>query len=147
MNGKLFCTFATSTCKIKDKMKKILLLLTALLTLSACQESMEDRAARDAEETTAKRCPMRLNDEGTLILERITFDKSTRVWKQDFLLDAAPETLEQIDMHDILLKDLKNQPSYKPYMESKFIFQYVYCDMKNPTDTLVDIRLTPKDYE
>ena len=65
---------------------------------------------------------MRLNDEGTLILERITFDKSTLVWKQDFLLDAEPETLEQLDMRDILLRDLKNQPSYKPYMESRFIF-------------------------
>ena len=56
-------------------MKKILLLLTALLTLTACQESMEDRAARDAADATAKRCPMRLNDDGTLVLERITFDK------------------------------------------------------------------------
>ena len=128
-------------------MKKLLLLLTTVLTLGACQESMEDRAARDAEEATAKRCPMRLNDEGTLILERITFDKSTHTWKQDFLLDATPETLEQIDMRDILLKDLKNQPSYKPYMESKFIFHYVYCDMKNPKDTLINIKLTPKDYE
>lgn len=128
-------------------MKKILLLLTAMLTLSACQESMEDRAARDAEETTTKRCPMRLNNEGTLILERITFDKSTLVWKQDFLLDAEPETLEQLDMREILLRDLKNQPSYKPYMESRFIFQYIYCNMKDPKDTLINIKLTPKDYE
>ena len=128
-------------------MKKILVLLTALLTLSACQESMEERAERDAREATEKRCPMRLNDEGTLILERINFDKSTRTWKQDFLLDASPETLEQLDMRDILLQDLKNQPSYKPYMESQFIFQYIYCDMKNPKDTLIDIKLTPKDYQ
>ena len=128
-------------------MKKILVLLTALLTLSACQESMEERAERDAREATVKRCPMRLNDEGTLILERINFDKSTRTWKQDFLLDAAPETLEQLDMRDILLQDLKNQPSYKPYMESQFIFQYIYCDMKNPKDTLINIKLTPKDYQ
>ncbi len=127
-------------------MKKILLLLTALLTLTACQESMEDRAARDAADATAKRCPMRLNDDGTLVLERITFDKSTLIWKQDFLLEASPEAIEQLDMRDILLKELKNMPSYKPYMESNFIFQYVFCDMKNPKDTLMDIKLTPKDY-
>jgi len=132
--------------KIKANMKKILLLLMTLLTLSACQESMKDRAERDAKDATAKRCPMRLNDEGTLILERITFDKNTLIWKQDFLLDATPEQLEQLDMRDILLQDLKNQPSYKPYMENNFIFQYVYCDMKNPEDTLINIKLTPKDY-
>ena len=146
MNDKLFCTFASSTSKIREEMKKILLLLTALLTLSACQESMEDRAARDASETTAKRCPMRLNDDGTLILERITFDKNTRTWKQDFLLEASPEAIEQLDMRDILLKELKNMPSYKPYMENNFVFQYVFCDMTNPKDTLMDIKLTPKDY-
>jgi len=128
-------------------MKHFLLLLTALLTLSACQESMEERAARDAADVTAKRCPMKLNDEGTLILERITFDKATRTWKQDFLLDAAPEALERLDMRDVLLQELNNMPSYKPYMESQFIFQYVYCDMKNPKDTLMNIRLTPKDYQ
>ncbi len=132
--------------KIREDMKKILLLLTALLTLTACQESMEDRAARDAADATAKRCPMRLNDDGTLVLERITFDKSTLIWKQDFLLEASPEAIEQLDMRDILLKELKNMPSYKPYMESNFIFQYVFCDMKNPKDTLMDIKLTPKDY-
>ena len=128
-------------------MKKILFLLTVLLTMSSCQESMEDRAARDAAEATAKRCPMRLNDDGTLVLERITFDKSTLIWKQDFLLEASPEAIEQLDMRDILLKELKNMPSYKPYMESNFIFQYVFCDMKNPKDTLMDIKLTPKDYD
>lgn len=117
-----------------------------MLTLAACQESMEDRAARDAEETTAKLCPMRLNDDGTLILERITFDKGTRIWKQDYLLEAAPEVLEQFDMRDALLKELRNMPSYKPYMENNFIFQYVFCDMTNPKDTLMDIKLTPKDY-
>ena len=89
---------------------------------------------------------MRLNDDGTLVLERITFDKSTLIWKQDFLLEASPEAIEQLDMRDILLKELKNMPSYKPYMESHFIFQYVFCDMKNPKDTLMDIKLTPKDY-
>lgn len=128
-------------------MKKILLFFTALLTLCSCQESMEDRAARDAKETTEKRCPIRLNDEGTLILERINFDKSTHTWQQDYLLDVDPESLQEADLRDLLLMELKNTPSYKPYMDASFNFQYVYCMMSSPKDTLFNIMLTPKDYQ
>ena len=128
-------------------MKKILLFLTVFLTLTACQESIEDRAARDAQETTMKRCPIRMNDEGTIILERIVFDKATHTWRQDYLLEATPEMVKGIDYRGLLLQELKNMPSYKPYMDNDFIFQYVFCDMNNPTDTLVNVSLTPKDYK
>lgn len=93
-----------------------------------------------------KRCPLRLNDEGTIILERITFDKATHVWCQYYLLEATPELLQSIDYRGLLLQELKNMPSYKPYMDNNFIFQYVFCDMHSPKDTLLNISLTPKDY-
>ena len=128
-------------------MKKILLLLTALLTLSACQESVESYAERQARERTMKDCPIRMNDEGTLILERFTFDKNTLVWCQDFLLDSASVAYNELDFRDLLLKELKNMPSYKPYRDHHFVFQYVFCNMKNPKDTLINIKLLPKDYE
>ena len=127
-------------------MKKTLLFFTALLIMYACQESMENRAARDAKETTEKRCPIRLNDEGTLILERINFDKITHTWRQDYLLDTEPGALMEADLRDLLLMELKNTPSYKPYMDADFNFQYVYCMMSSPKDTLFNIMLTPKDY-
>lgn len=127
-------------------MKKILLLLTVFTMLCACQESMEDRAARDAKETTQKRCPLRVTDDGSLILERITFDKATHVWCMHYLLDADQERLENLNLRDVLLKDLKNSPSYKPYMDNGFTFEYVYRDMKSPKDTLVHIMLTQEDY-
>lgn len=127
-------------------MKKILLFLTVLALFSCRQESIEERAERDARETTAKRCPIRMSDDGTLIMERITFDKSTRTWCQDFLQDIDPEVLKEANYRDLLLQELKNIPSYKPYMDNGFTFRYVFCNMKNPKDTLVDVRLTPEDY-
>jgi hypothetical protein len=44
------------------------------------------------------------------------------------------------------VSELKNTPSYKPYMDNGFNFQYVYCRMSNPKDTLINITLTTKDY-
>ena len=125
-----------------DVMKKLLILFTLIAALAACQESIEERAERDAREATAKRCPMRMNNEGTLILERIHFDRSTRTWKQDFLLDS----LFDVDYREILLGELKNTPSYQPYMDNGFNFLYVFLRMSNPKDTLISILLTPKDY-
>jgi hypothetical protein len=88
-----------------------------------------------------------MNSEGTLILERITFDKPTLTWRQDFLLDVADDvTLENFDLRGGLLTELKNTPSYKPYMDAGFNFQYVYCRMSNPKDTLINTVLTPQDY-
>lgn len=128
-------------------MKKTVFALMALLALGACQEKMEDRAERDARETTAKRCPMRLTDDGSIILERIAFDKPTLTWKQDYLiaLDSAAEISTQ-EMEELLLQELKNTPSYKPYMDNRFNFRYVYCRMSNPKDTIVDLTLREEDY-
>ena len=128
-------------------MKKILLLMFCALSVWGCQENMADRAERDARETTAKRCPMRLLDDGSLILERIRFDKPTLTWRQEYLFDLQVEgELDIRTIRDALLQELKNTPSYKPYMDNGFKFQYVYCRMTNPKDTIINVVLTPSDY-
>ena len=128
-------------------MKKLLLLMFCALTLCACQENMAERAERDARETTAKRCPMRLLDDGSLILERIRFDKATLTWRQEYLFDLRAEgELNDQAIRDALLQELKNTPSYKPYMDNGFNFQYVYCRMSNPKDTIINVTLTTRDY-
>ena len=129
-------------------MKKILLILLAALALGACQQNMAERAERDARETTAKRCPMRMTDDGSVILERIVFDKATLTWQQDYLLDVDTSiVINADDIRDMLLKELRNMPSYKPYMDHRFLFRYIYCRMTNPSDTVVDITLRPEDYQ
>ena len=128
-------------------MRKKMLPLLLLACLTACQEKMADRAERDARETTEKRCPMRLNAEGTVILERINFDKSTLVWCQDYLFDVdSTYNVTDAEVRELLLQELKNTPSYLPYMKNGFNFRYVYCRMSNPKDTVIDLTLTPKDY-
>lgn len=119
-----------------------------LLSLSACQESMEKRAARDAREVTEKKCPMPLGNDGKIVLERIDFDIPTHTWCQHYLLNAMPEEgpLDQTEARRLLLEELKNSPSYQPYMDNGFIFQYIYCRMAEPHDTLLNLKLGPDDY-
>lgn len=116
-----------------------------LLTIAACQEKLEDRAARDARETTAKRCPVRMSED--IVLERIDFDKATLTWKQSHLIDIdTTVVLIEPDVRRVLLQELKNTPSYKPYIDAGFNFRYVYCRMSSPRDTVIDLTLTQADY-
>ena len=128
-------------------MKKILFFLLCTIMLSSCQEKMEERAERDARETTEKRCPMRLNEVGSIIMERIVFDKTTHTWRQEYLFDLdADAQIEEGTAREALIKELKNTPSYKAYMDNGFNFQYIYFRMSNPKDTVINITLTPQDY-
>ena len=129
------------------RMKKLLLSLVCLAALTACQESIEQRAARDARETTEKKCPMPIGNDGTVILERVEFDIPTLTWAESLLLDLPEEAeLDNAQIKGLLVSELKNAPSYKPYMDNGFNFRYIYCRMSNPKDTLIDITLTKEDY-
>ena len=57
-------------------MKKIILFAAAVAMLAvSCQESLEDRAAREAQEFTRKNCPMKLGN--GITTDSMVFDKVT----------------------------------------------------------------------
>ena len=129
-------------------MKKILVFVAALAMMTACQEPMEKRAERDARELTEKKCPMPIGNEGLVVLVRAVFDIPTLTWKEDLLLDVSEDSeLNYTEIKRVLLNELKNTPSYKPYMENGFNFQYIYCRTSNPKDTLINLTLTKQDYQ
>ena len=126
-------------------MKKLLFFLLTMLLFCACQESIEDRAERDAREATTKRCPLRMSKD--IVLERIDFDKATRTWQQTHLWDIDTTiVLSEEAIKEVLLTELLNAPSYKAYRDAGFNFKYIYCRMTNPKDTVINMTLTSKDY-
>ena len=132
----------------ENMMKRLFFFMLSALTFAACQESIEERAARDAREVTEKKCPMPIGDEGRVILERVEFDIPSLTWKEDMLLDLSEGSeLNYTEIKQVLLNELKNTPSYKPYMTNGFNFQYIYCRMSNPKDTLINLTLTKADYQ
>ena len=62
------------------------MIAVALLLLSGCQESLEDRAAREVVEYTQKYCPQKLKDFTTL--DSLTFDKATLTFTQYLTLSG-----------------------------------------------------------
>ena len=105
-------------------MKNILLFATALLLLTSCQESLEERAAREAREVTESKCPMPIGD--NMYLDSIVFDIPTLTQTQYFR---------------------KNTPSYKALMNKGISFRYIYGSTAEPEKTYIDITVKKEDYQ
>ena len=133
-------------------MKKILLFTTALLLLTACQESLEEKAAREAREVTESKCPMPIGD--NMYLDSIVFDIPTLTQTQYFRFTGNSDndsTVENIvsnnDLKGTLVKELKNTPSYKALMNKGISFRYIYGSTAEPKKTYIDITVTKEDYQ
>ena len=133
-------------------MKKILLFTTALLLLTACQESLEEKAAREAREVTESKCPMPIGD--NMYLDSIVFDIPTLTQTQYFRFTGNSDnasTVENIvsnnDLKGTLVKELKNTPSYKALMNKGISFRYIYGSTAKPEKTYIDITVTKEDYQ
>ena len=133
-------------------MKNILLFATALLLLSSCQESLEEKAAREAREVTESKCPMPIGD--NMYLDSIVFDIPTLTQTQYFRFIGMSDndsTVEGIakskDLKGALVQELKNTPSYKALMNKGINFRYIYGSTADAGKTYLDITVTKEDYQ
>ena len=133
-------------------MKNILLFATALLLLSSCQESLEEKAAREAREVTESKCPMPIGD--NMYLDSIVFDIPTLTQTQYFRFTGNSDndsTVEKIiknnDLKSTLVQELKNTPSYKALINKGITFRYIYGSTADTQKTYIDITVTKEDYQ
>ena len=133
-------------------MKNILLFATALLLLSSCQESLEEKAAREAREVTESKCPMPIGD--NMYLDSIVFDIPTLTQTQYFRFTGNSDndsTVEKIiknnDLKGTLVQELKNTPSYKALINKGITFRYIYGSTADTEKTYIDITVTKEDYQ
>jgi hypothetical protein len=131
-------------------MKNLSLSIIALLLLSACHESLEDRAEREAREYTEKFCPTPVvNYQRT---DSTVFDKSTRTYIcycsfTDKLDDAALISRAKADIHKGLLQSIRNNTPLKNYKEAGFNFSYIIYSTKERNKVLYQDKFSPKDYK
>ena len=121
------------------------LLMTTLLT--GCQETLEERGAREAHDYTEKHCPAPVAPQVTL--DSMTFDKVSHTFSYCYTLSGALDDLQYIETNnprDMLLQQVKNSANLKIYKEAGYNFRYVYNSSKNKA-TLFDVTFKQSDYE
>ncbi len=129
-------------------MKRLFLFCTAAFLFLSCQETLEERAAREAREMTETKCPMPVGD--NMFLDSITFDIPTLTQSQYFRVFGKldNDTLFQaVDSRSLLLEELRNTPSYRPLMERGVTFHYLYHSSKSPSKVMLELTLTPDEYK
>lgn len=121
-------------------MKKFIYALMAL-SLAACTESLEDKAAREAKEYTEKYCPTPfINDSRT---DSTSFDKKTKTYNYYVTLRGKADNATVIaankeKLHSIQQEALDNNPGLKSYKEAHFRFRFIYHSASRKGQVLLD---------
>ena len=129
-------------------MKKVILFVLAVLILGACQESLEDKCARECKEFTKRKCPSAVAPE--MIIDSMTFDRASHTLQYYYKLTGnsdRAETFPKDQAKDLLKNALKNTTQVMAYKEAGYSFRYIYYSEKNPQTVYLDILLTEKDYQ
>ena len=129
-------------------MKKFWIISAFTLLFAACQESLEDRCAREAKEYTRKSCPVKMDDNTTL--DSLAFERSTHTLHYYYKLTGVADQdsiANNIDAVNVLKNELKNTTTLKLYKDNHYRFAYTFRSEKNPDKILIDVIFTDKDYQ
>jgi hypothetical protein len=139
--------FVTLHPKIAFIMKKLMVIVLLAGIFTACQESLEDRCARETQEYTKKNCPAKLDNNTTL--DSLTFERETHTLHYYYRLTGLADRdsiLQEIDAASTLKEELKNTTSLRVYKENKYRFAYTFHSERDPEKVLLEVVFTEKDY-
>ncbi len=128
-------------------MRKTLLTVMAALLLTACQETLEEKAAKEAEIYTKKNCPARIAD--NLTMDSLTYEQQTRTLHYYYTITGAADSVGLLNPEtacSALLTELKNTTSMMAYKEAGFAFAYTYHSQRHRGTVLYETVFKDKDY-
>lgn len=123
--------------------------LLGMMLFASCQESLEERAEREAREYTEKNCPT--PPENGVITDSLVFNKSNKTQFYYLTFTGEIDEPEMIAGHEDelrqqLLEQIRYNPTLRPYKEAGFSFAYV-CRSQKTGKTVLNYKFTPKDYK
>ena len=121
-------------------------MMAALMCIS-CQESLEDKCAKEAAEFTSKKCPSKIVENTEI--DSMTFDKSTHTLAYWYKLTGKadnPIIFERVNLRKSLVEQIKNSTSLQAYKDVGYKFRYVYRSQKE-NKIYFDATIARKDYK
>ena len=125
----------------------VVTLMAGAMLLTACQESLEDRCAREAKEFTEKNCPRAVDKE--IVLDSMTFEKTTHTISYLYTLNGTlddPQRIDSTHFRELLLMEVKNSTNLKLYKDEGYAFRYAYYSQKNNGTKLFEATFRESDY-
>lgn len=126
-------------------MRNCIYLLLAAFFFVSCQESLEDRCARELKQYTKKNCPAPVDEFTTQ--DSVTYEADTRTIHYYYTLSGLADDKSKLgNARQILIDQLQNTTDLKAYKDKGFNFAYTYRS-KSTGDILIEHRLTKEDYK
>ena len=130
-------------------MKHLLYAGILLLSLSACRNSLEERAAQECKEYTEKKCPTPVVNDTRM--DSMVFEPSSRTIHYYYSLVGNADNEHAViskktELRKALNDALKADAGTKGYKDAGFNFRYTYRSGKTPSKVLLDETYTEKDY-
>ena len=125
----------------------VVTLIAGAILLTSCQESLEDRCAREAKEFTEKNCPRAVDKE--IVLDSMTFEKATHTISYLYTLNGTlddPQRIDSTHFRELLLMEVKNSTNLKLYKDEGYAFRYAYYSQKNNGTKLFEATFRESDY-
>jgi len=118
----------------------ISILMITALSFTACQESMEQRAEREAKNFTHKFCPTPFVN--NIRTDSVTFNKTKLLYTYHCTFNGILDNQDVIDANkqkilDVLRNSIRESTSMKPYIEAGFHFRYICHSDSTPEKTLI----------
>ena len=128
-------------------MRKCLFIIVGALLMTACQETLEQRCAREAKEYSEKHCPAPIAK--GVVIDSMSFDIATHTLTYSYSLNGVIDdttVIHRNDPREQLLKSLKNATAMQPYRDAGYNFRYIYYSTKNKGTKLFEATFQEKDY-
>lgn len=108
------------------KLVPVSFLALLLLVVCGCQESMEERVAREVREHTLKSCPLEIAP--GLTNDSVTFDRASRTVRYHFTMRGAMDGLrvDTVAARERLERVVDNATNLRKYKSAAFVFRYTY---------------------
>lgn len=130
------------------KKKSIITLIIATMTITSCQESLNEKCARECQLYTQKNCPAQIDNH--TIIDSLTFDPQSRTIHYYYTLTGVADSvglLTHEEVHTALKDQLRNTTMMRTYKEEGFNFAYTYHSQRRPELVLLEETLTANDYQ
>ena len=119
----------------------------ATLSLTSCQESLEDRCARECNEYNTKKCPAKISE--GITIDSLVFERASHTlhYYSTFSgLADNPEVVNGINPRKVLIDEVRNSPNIKTYKDAGYNFHYTYFSASRKSK-LADVLVMEKDYK
>ncbi len=128
-------------------MRKWLFIIVSALLITACQETLEQRCAREAKEYSEKHCPAPIAKD--VMIDSMSFDIATHTLIYSYSLSGVVDDSAVINHNnpkEQMLQQLKNATAMKPYKDAGYNFRYIYYSTKDKGEKLFEATFQEKDY-